>query len=143
MFPAASGSWQRLGLPDVLAGLPVREFLERSTGQLSTILILCILALGLNVVVGYTGLLHLGISAFFGIGAYLTGILTIPSYPFELGFTAALVLSTIGAAAAGVMLGAPTLRLRGDYLALVTLGFGEVVRFSLRNLEEITAGTRA
>jgi branched-chain amino acid transport system permease protein len=55
----------------------------------------------------------------------------------------ALVVSTLFAGLAGLMLGAPTLRLRGDYLALVTLGFGEVVRFSLRNLEDITGGTRA
>ena len=111
-------------------------------GQLVNIFIFAILALGLNVVLGYTGLLHLGIAAFFGIGAYITGILTVPGYPFQLGFTAALILSTLGAAAAGLVLGAPTLRLRGDYLALVTLGFGEVVRFSIRNLEEITGGTR-
>jgi branched-chain amino acid transport system permease protein len=110
--------------------------------QLTYIFIYAILALGLNVVVGYTGLLHLGIAAFFGIGAYITGILTVPAYPFQLGFVAALVLSTAGAALMGVLLGAPTLRLRGDYLAIVTLGFGEVTRFTLRNLEEITAGTR-
>ncbi len=110
--------------------------------QLTYIFIYAILALGLNVVVGYAGLLHLGIAAFFGIGAYITGILTVPAYPFQVGFLAALVLSTAGAALAGVLLGAPTLRLRGDYLAIVTLGFGEVTRFTLRNLEEITAGTR-
>jgi len=110
--------------------------------QLTYIFIYAILALGLNVVVGYTGLLHLGIAAFFGIGAYITGILTVPAYPFQVGFAAALVLSAAGAALLGVLLGAPTLRLRGDYLAIVTLGFGEVTRFTLRNFEEITAGTR-
>ena len=110
--------------------------------QLTYIFIYALLALGLNVVVGYTGLLHLGIAAFFGIGAYITGILTVPAYPFQVGFVAALVLSGIGAALMGLLLGAPTLRLRGDYLAIVTLGFGEVTRFTLRNLEEITAGTR-
>jgi branched-chain amino acid transport system permease protein len=110
--------------------------------QFTYIFIYAILALGLNVVVGYTGILHLGIAAFFGIGAYITGILTVQAYPFQVGFLAALVLSAIGAALAGIVLGLPTLRLRGDYVAIVTLGFGEVVRFSLRNLEEITAGTR-
>jgi branched-chain amino acid transport system permease protein len=110
--------------------------------QLTYIFIYAILALGLNVVVGYTGLLHLGIAAFFGIGAYITGIVTVAAYPFEFGFWIALFLSTAGSALAGVLLGAPTLRLRGDYLAIVTLGFGEVTRFTLRNLEEITAGTR-
>ena len=119
------------------------RFTEISLGtQLTYIFIYSILALGLNVVVGYTGLLHLGIAAFFGIGAYITGILTVAAYPFQIGFWPAIVLSTAGAALWGLILGAPTLRLRGDYLAIVTLGFGEVVRFTLRNLEEITAGTR-
>src|SRR5215471_5382319 len=92
--------------------------------DVSRLFIYAILALGLNVVVGYTGLLHLGIAAFFGIGAYITGILTVPAYPFQLGFVVALIASTAGAALLGVLLGAPTLRLRGDYLAIVTLGFG-------------------
>lgn len=127
---------------------PVEHFLNEMTGmpigsRLTDMFIFGILALGLNVVVGYTGLLHLGIAAFFGIGAYITGILTVRAYPFQTGFLVALVLSTAGAALMGVVLGTPTLRLRGDYLALVTLGFGEVVRFSIRNLEEITNGTRA
>ena len=109
--------------------------------QLTYIFIYAILALGLNVVVGYTGLLHLGIAAFFGIGAYLAGIVTVGAYPLQIGFWPALVVASGGAALCGLFLGAPTLRLRGDYLAIVTLGFGEVVRFTLRNLEEITAGT--
>jgi branched-chain amino acid transport system permease protein len=116
---------------------------ETSIGmQLTYIYIYAILALGLNVVVGYTGLLHLGIAAFFGIGAYITGILTVQAYPFQVGFLTSVACATAGAALFGLLLGAPTLRLRGDYLAIVTLGFGEVTRFTLRNLEEITAGTR-
>jgi len=123
-----------------LTGLPIG-------GRMPKLFIYAILALGLNVVVGYTGLLHLGIGAFFGIGAYLTGILLVPAYPFhttlgEFGFLAAIVVATLGAAGLSVVLSAPVLRLRGDYLALVTLGFGEVVRFALRNLQEITAGTK-
>lgn len=110
-------------------------------GQLTDIFIYSVLALGLNVVVGYTGLLHLGIAAFFGIGAYTTGVLTASQYPFQWAFPVALLISILGAALVGVVLGAPTLRLRGDYLALVTLGFGEVTRFAIRNLEEITGGT--
>ncbi len=96
--------------------------------ELTNIFIYAILALGLNVVVGYAGLLQLGIAAFFGIGAYVTGILTVPAYPFQTGFCVALVASTLIAALAGLALAGPTLRLRGDYLAIVTLGFGEVVR---------------
>jgi branched-chain amino acid transport system permease protein len=110
--------------------------------QMTFLFIFGVLALGLNVVVGYTGQLHLGIAAFFGVGAYVTAILTVPSYPFQLGFLTTLVLAVAATGILGAVLGAPTLRLRGDYLALVTLGFGEVVRFGLRNLEEITGGTR-
>ena len=110
--------------------------------EIRNILIFCILALGLNVVVGYSGLLQLGIAAFFGIGAYLTGILTVDQFPFQIGFWAATGAAFIGAGIAGVILAAPTLRLRGDYLAIVTLGFGEVVKFSIKYLENITNGTR-
>ena len=125
-----------------LALFPLGAYANAMGSQLTILLIFAILALGLNVVVGNTGLLHLGIAAFFGLGAYVTGILTIGGYPFQVGFYAAAAISTLVAAVAGLILGAPTLRLRGDYLALVTLGFGEVMRFSLRNLEEITGGTR-
>jgi branched-chain amino acid transport system permease protein len=110
--------------------------------ELTTLFIMAVLALGLNVVVGYTGLLQLGIAAFFAIGAYTAGVLTVTSYPFQVHFVPAMLAAALAAAAAGVLLGAPTLRLRGDYLALVTLGFGEVLRFALRNLEEITNGTK-
>lgn len=116
---------------------------QRSLGdQLPTVFIFAILALGLNVVVGYTGLLHLGIAAFFAIGAYTVGIFTVAAYPFGWPFPVVLILGTGLAALLGLLLGAPTLRLRGDYLALVTLGFGEVVKFTLRNLNDVTFGTR-
>ena len=110
--------------------------------QLTTIFIFAILALGLNLQVGYAGLLQLGVAAFFAIGAYTTGVLTVEKYPFQLGFWAALVAAPIVAAIAGLAVGAPTLRLRGDYLAIVTLGFGEVIRVILLNLENITDGPR-
>jgi branched-chain amino acid transport system permease protein len=111
--------------------------------RFTDLFVFAILALGLNVVVGYTGLLHLGIGAFYGIGAYITGILTLSTNPFQFGLAPALLFATVGAAFAGLVLGAPTLRLRGDYLALVTLGFGEVVKVALRNLEEITNGMQS
>ena len=111
-------------------------------GQVTTLFIYCILALGLNVMVGYTGLVHLGIAAFFGIGAYLMAILTVPVYPFQVGWLPAAIVSVLAAAGIGIALGAPTLRLRGDYLAIVTLGFGEVVKVTLRNLEQITGGMK-
>ena len=115
----------------------------RLGGQVKDILVFCILALGLNVVVGYTGLLQLGIAAFFGIGAYITGILTVTQFPFQWNFWPAMVAATIGSGVAGILLAAPTLRLRGDYLAIVTLGFGEVIKFAIKNLENITNGSRA
>jgi branched-chain amino acid transport system permease protein len=111
--------------------------------SLRDILIFGILALGLNVVVGYSGLLQLGIAAFFGIGAYITGILTVAQFPFQMGFWPAMVAATLGAGLAGVLLAAPTLRLRGDYLAIVTLGFGELTRFSIKYLENITGGAKS
>jgi branched-chain amino acid transport system permease protein len=111
--------------------------------QMTNLFIFAILAIGLNVIVGTAGMFHLGIAALFGIGAYTTGILTVPANPFGCGFWFSLAASALAATLAGTMIGAPLLRLRGDYFALVTLAFGEVVRFSLRNLEEITGGTRA
>ena len=112
-------------------------------GEVKNILVFCVLAMGLNVVVGYTGLLQLGIAAFFGIGAYITGILTVSQFPFQWNFWPAMIAATVGSAVAGIILAAPTLRLRGDYLAIVTLGFGEVIRFAIKNLENITNGSRA
>jgi branched-chain amino acid transport system permease protein len=110
--------------------------------QLVNIFIFAILALALNLQVGYAGLLQLGIAAFFAIGAFSTGILTVGKYPFQIGFWGALVAAPALAGSAGLALGAPTIRLRGDYLAIVTLGFGEVTRVVLLNLENITDGSR-
>lgn len=95
-----------------------------------------VLCLGLNIVVGYAGLLDLGYAAFFAVGAYTTGILTSHfGVNFWLTIPVAVGLSTC----AGIIIGGPTLRLRSDYLAIVTLGFGEIVRIIARNLE-ITGG---
>jgi len=110
--------------------------------QLVNIFIFAILALALNLQVGYAGLLQLGIAAFFAIGAFSTGILTVDKYPFQIGLWGALVAAPALAGTAGLALGAPTIRLRGDYLAIVTLGFGEVTRVVLLNLENITDGSR-
>jgi branched-chain amino acid transport system permease protein len=106
-----------------------------------TVVVFAILALGLNIVVGWTGLLNLGIAAFMAIGAYAFGILTSEIYPFQVGFWWGILLAGAIGAFAGWLLGAPTLRLRGDYLAIVTLGFGEIVQDGLKNLPAITKGT--
>lgn len=115
---------------------------KRSIGdQMPGLFIFAVVALSLNIVVGYTGLFHLGIAAFFGIGAYVTAILTIPANPFQWNFFLAMLVGALCATAAGVGLGLPALRLRGDYLALVTLGFSEVVNYAITNLQSITRGT--
>jgi branched-chain amino acid transport system permease protein len=91
-----------------------------------------VLGLGLNIVVGYAGLLDLGYSAFFAVGAYTTGILMTQ---FQMNFWLTMIIGGVLAALAGIIIGAPTLRLRSDYLAIVTLGFGEIVRIAAKNLE--------
>ena len=106
------------------------------------IFLFAILGLGLNIVTGFAGLLHLGVAAFMAIGVYSYAILSAEIYPFRLGFWGAIVLTPVIGALAGLVLGAPTLRLRGDYLAIVTLGFGEIVQDLLRNVETITRGTQ-
>ncbi len=111
-------------------------------------LLYVMLALGLNIVVGYAGLLDLGYVAFFAVGAYMYGLLASPhlldTFPalavyFPNGMHMPLwVIVPLGAALAGLfgmLLGAPTLRLRGDYLAIVTLGFGEIIRVFMNNLD--------
>jgi branched-chain amino acid transport system permease protein len=121
-------------------------------------LLYVLLALGLNIVVGYAGLLDLGYVAFFAIGAYMFGLMASPhlldSFPglfvvFSQGLHTPiwLVIPAAAALAAflGILLGAPTLRLRGDYLAIVTLGFGEIIRVFLNNMDHpvnITNGPR-
>lgn len=111
-------------------------------------LLYVLLALGLNIVVGYAGLLDLGYVAFYAVGAYMFGLLASPhltdTFPaikamFPQGIhTPVWVVIPLGAALAGlagVLLGAPTLKLRGDYLAIVTLGFGEIIRVFMNNLD--------
>ena len=113
-------------------------------GAMLPILIFVMLALGLNIVVGYAGLLDLGYAAFFAIGAYTAAFLTSPQspLPFRTDFWVALAASWAVAALFGILLGAPTLRLRGDYLAIVTLAFGEIVPRVFLNLEQWTGGSR-
>jgi branched-chain amino acid transport system permease protein len=101
---------------------------------LDFVLLYVLLALGLNIVVGYAGLLDLGYIAFYALGAYLYAWLASPHFGLHLPFWAVLPLGAALAGMFGVLLGAPTLRLRGDYLAIVTLGFGEIIRIFMNNL---------
>ena len=108
------------------------------------VLFLCamyaLVAIGLNIVIGYAGLLDLGYIGFFAIGAYTVGVLgsAHAKVPLLLCIPAAMAVTLIS----GVVLGAPTLRVRGDYLAIVTLGFGEIVRLILVNADKLTNGNR-
>ncbi|QDF99158.1 ABC transporter ATP-binding protein [Azoarcus sp. DD4] len=97
-------------------------------------LLYMMLALGLNLVVGFAGLLDLGYIAFYAVGAYSFAFLASPHFDIHLPFWLILPLGAGFAALAGIMLGFPVLRLRGDYLAIVTLGFGEIVRIFMLNL---------
>lgn len=111
-----------------------------------------LLAIGLNVVVGQAGLLDLGYVGFYAVGAYTVGLLTSPASPWNQtgagGFLsdgwawlAVLPVAVAVTAISGLLLGSPTLRLRGDYLAIVTLGFGEIVRLLADNLKDVTNGS--
>jgi branched-chain amino acid transport system permease protein len=93
-----------------------------------------LLAVGLNIVVGFAGLLDLGYIAFYAVGAYTYALLASPHFGVHWPFWAILPIGAAVAALFGVLIGAPTLKLRGDYLAIVTLGFGEIVRIFLNNL---------
>jgi branched-chain amino acid transport system permease protein len=98
-----------------------------------------LLAQGLNIIIGYTGILNLGYAAFYGIGAYTAAMLSVK---FHMPFWALLPICGLVAAGSGVLLGMPTLRLRGDYIAIVTLGFVEIVRLGLNNMDSITNGPK-
>lgn len=120
----------------VLAVLP---FVIGMAGQswvriLNFALLYVMLSLGLNIVVGFAGLLDLGYIAFYAVGAYTWALLASPHFGLHLPFWAILPIALAVACLFGVLLGAPTLKLRGDYLAIVTLGFGEIIRIFLNNL---------
>lgn len=124
---------KKLGIPLLLVALCLLPFLSNNYWlDVATLaLFYLVLAQGLNVVVGFAGLLDLGYAAFFAVGAYTTGILmTVYHWSFWLTLPVAMVF----AAVVGVIVGAPTLRLRSDYLAIVTLGFGEIIRILAINL---------
>jgi branched-chain amino acid transport system permease protein len=118
--------------------LPLMPFSSRYLVDLATsVLIYIMLGWGLNIVVGLAGLLNLGYAAFYAVGAYSFALF---AQGFDLSFWEALPIAGLLAAVAGILLGLPVLRLRGDYLAIVTLGFGEIVRIVLINWGSVTGG---
>ncbi|MFS0828223.1 high-affinity branched-chain amino acid ABC transporter permease LivM [Pseudomonas sp. MLB6B] len=128
--------WIILGL--VVAALAWPFFGSRGAVDIATlILIYVMLGLGLNIVVGLAGLLDLGYVGFYAVGAYSYAML---SHYLGWGFWICLPIAGLMAATFGFLLGFPVLRLRGDYLAIVTLGFGEIIRLFLRNLTDWTGG---
>jgi len=158
MRPARLGLIVLAAVALLVMPLVAQQFGNAWVRIIDTALLYVLLALGLNIVVGYAGLLDLGYVAFYAVGAYLFALLASPQltdnfpaiaamYPDGLHAPLWLVipLGALLAGLAGLVLGAPTLKLRGDYLAIVTLGFGEIIRVFLNNLEQpinITNGPR-
>jgi branched-chain amino acid transport system permease protein len=130
----------------ILIALPLFSIffptLSEITEPLKNIFIFSILGISLHILSGFTGLLSLGVAGFMALGSYSYAISTSAIYPFQLSFFGGLFVAIIIGSFAGLALGLPTLRLRGDYLAIVTLGFGEIVQDILRNLDGITKGTQ-
>src|SRR5476649_730917 len=141
VLPSFDGSTPKqklLALVMIIAAIAWPFIVSRGTVDIATLtLIYIMLGLGLNVVVGLSGLLVLGYGGFYAIGAYTYALL---NHYYGLGFWEALPLAGLVSAAFGFLLGFPVLRLRGDYLAIVTLGFGEIIRLFLRNLTGLTGG---
>lgn len=106
----------------------------------NSLLIYILLGIGLNIVIGYTGLLDLGFVAFYAVGAYTYGMLASAQLGLHWPLLAILPIAAILGAIVGILLGLPVLRLRGDYLAIVTLGFGEIIRIVLNNMDSVTGG---
>ena len=108
----------------------------------NSLLIYVLLGIGLNIVIGYAGLLDLGFVAFYAVGAYTYGLLASPQLGLHLPILVILPIAACLGAIVGILLGLPVLRLRGDYLAIVTLGFGEIIRILMNNLDDLTGGPR-
>ena len=131
----------RIGFVVVIAALIALPFVLAAAGTAwvritNTAILYVFLALGLNIVVGFAGLLDLGYIAFYAVGAYVYALLASPHFNLHLPFWIILPIGAAFACFFGVLLGAPTLKLRGDYLAIVTLGFGEIIRIFLNNLSQ-------
>jgi len=139
--PKQGSAARWIGLVLVAVALAVLPFALAGIGtawvRITNLAILFVLlSLGLNIVVGFAGLLDLGYIAFYAVGAYTYALLASPHFNLHLPFWVILPIGAAFACMFGVLLGAPTLKLRGDYLAIVTLGFGEIVRIFMNNLSQ-------
>ncbi|MFC7488888.1 branched-chain amino acid ABC transporter permease [Knoellia sp. CPCC 206453] len=133
---AVSSPWFAAAIVVLAVSLPFVNADAYTLRIATDALIFVMLAVGLNIVVGYCGLLDLGYAAFFAIGAYTSGLLsTTFGWPIIATVPAVVLMAVVG----GIVIGAPTLRLRSDYLAIVTLGFGEIIRITANNLD-VTGG---
>ena len=138
VFSHQGGKWFGWLLLAAAAALPFMPFADQKTMDLGVIILTYVmLGWGLNIVVGLAGLLDLGYVAFYAVGAYSYALL---STQHGLGFWTVLPIAGMMAALFGLILGFPVLRLRGDYLAIVTLGFGEIIRLVLLNWYDLTSG---
>ncbi|HTJ65452.1 MAG TPA: high-affinity branched-chain amino acid ABC transporter permease LivM [Alphaproteobacteria bacterium] len=135
-----AGKWLPWVLLAFAVALPFMPFSNRGVLDVGIVILTYILlGWGLNIVTGLAGLLDLGYAAFYAIGAYSAGILAVN---FGFSFWACLPMAAISAAVAGIVLGFPVLGLRGDYFAIVTLGFGEIVRIVANNWRSLTNGSQ-
>jgi branched-chain amino acid transport system permease protein len=143
LLQAKTTRWAILGSILLLAFFLPRQWGSYWNYTLGTVGIYIILGIGLNIIVGLSGQLVLGYVAFYAIGAYTFGLLTSPlPHAIEMNFWLALIIAVLMAAFTGILLGLPILNLRGDYLAIVTLGFGEIIRILLKSdlLSSLTGG---
>lgn len=125
----------------VIALIAITPFLPNYYIRIAnSLLIYILLGIGLNIVIGYAGLLDLGFVAFYAVGAYTYAMLSSAQLDLHWPLLAILPIAACLGAITGILLGIPVLRLRGDYLAIVTLGFGEIIRIVLNNMDSVTGG---
>jgi branched-chain amino acid transport system permease protein len=136
-LPKLSSTQQILVFLGPFAFFPLIDRSSYHLDVMTNVGLYVLLAMGLNVAVGLTGLLNLGYAAFFAIGAYSYALFNLHwNWPFWMGLPAAGLVSMLF----GFLIGLPSIRVRGDYLAITTLGFGEIVRITLNNLDSLTGG---
>lgn len=135
--PLATPEWRALVSLGIIFLIPLVDRNPYHIDVLVTAGIFMLLAVGLNVIVGYAGILNLGFAALYAIGAYTYALVNLS---WQIPFWPGLIISGLVAAIFGMLLAFPALRLGGDYLAIVTLGAGEIVRIALNNLDPITGG---